>query len=335
VAEVLFKLGKCHKRRREFDLATDCLVECLRIQISAKGEDNETVGDTLFELGGTLLQESSLDHGNTDPAQCFVDAIRIYRHSLEDTNSIKIGKCLAKLGLVLSAKKAFQKAGNCYEKAITIFDASLIPNPTREMLNDYDVQCDYEAYAEALLDWARFLDIGGNDGSAIKTYRRALVLMKVINGSDDVIDDTLCRIANILGRQQHAGEAVDLLEQVKNRRIASVGENHSLVADVHLLLAFILEKKRDYPAAIVSLQKCLQIRHTLGDSHSLDVAATLTQIGVNQAHQAEFATAIRTWDEAIVILKKNGVADEDVGILNIKEHQENARHMLESLEGHQ
>lgn len=332
VAEVLYKLGISHKKRDEFELGSDCLSECLRIRTNAIGQEDTLVADTLFELAGTL-KDSLQVSGKLDPSQCYVDAIRIYRQSLGESH-VKVAKCLARLGDILEAKKEIKKAGNCYEKAVAIFEVKLKANPTPEIMRDYNLERDYEAYAEVLLDWAKFLDNTGNDGSAMKTYRRALVLFHVVCGQDDeVIDNTLCRIANVLGRQGRSGEAVQLLEQVKERRIDAVGEDHPLVADVYFSLAQLCEKNRDYQAAIVALENCLRIRRGAIGPFAVEVGAVITQIGVVQAHKAEFGKAIRTWDEALAIYKKAGLTEEDVAVVDVREHQQNANHMLESLEG--
>lgn len=330
VADVLFKLGIAHKSREEFELSSDCLSECLRIRTNTMGQEHTLVADTLYELAGTLRDSLQVSRKH-DPSQCYVDAIRIYRQSLGESH-IKVAKCLARLGDILETKKDNKKAGNCYEKAVAIFEVKLKSNPTSEMMEDYKLERDYEAYAEVLLDWARFLDNTGNDGSAMKTYRRALVLLHVLRSKDDeVIDNTLCRIANVLGRGGRSGEAVQLLEQVKERRIASVGENHPLVADIYFSLAQLCEKKRDYQEAIDALETCLRIRRATLGQFSKEVGVVITQIGVVQAHQAEFAKAIRTWDEALAIYKKAGLSDEDLAIADVREHQQNAKHMFETM----
>jgi tetratricopeptide (TPR) repeat protein len=298
------------------------------------GQDHDVVADTLFELAGTL-KDSLQVSGKLEPSQCYVDAIRIYRQSLGESH-VKVAKCLARLGDILEAKKDLKKAGNCYEKAVAIFEVKLKANPTPEILRDYNLECDYEAYAEALLDWATFLDNTGNDGSAMKTYRRALVLLQVVRGQDDeIIDTTLSRIANVLGRQGRSGEALQLLEQVKKRRIAVVGENHPLVADVYFSLSQLCEKNRDYQAATAALESCLRIRRATLGPFTEEVGAVIAQIGVVEAQQTEFSKALRTWDEALAIYKKAGLPQEDVAVLDVKEHQENARHMLERLEDEQ
>lgn len=324
-------MGISHKKREEFELGSDCLSECLRIRTQSMGQEHDFVADTLFELAGTL-KDSLQVSGKLDPSQCYVDAIRIYRQSLGESH-VKVAKCLARLGDILEAKNDLKKAGNCYEKAVAIFEVKLKANPTPEIMRDYNLERDYEAYAEALLDWATFLDNTGNDGSAMKTYRRALVLLQVIRGQDDeVIDNTLTRIANVLGRQGRSGEALQLLEQVKKRRIAVVGENHPLVADVYFSLSQLCEKNRDYPAATAALESCSRIRRATLGPFTEEVGAVITQIGVVEAHQAEFAKALRTWDEALAIYQKAGLSEDDEAVLDIKEHQENARQMLESLE---
>ena len=332
VAQVLFKLGTSHSRRDEFELGSDCLSECLRIRSSTVGPEDTLVADTLFELAGTL-KESHQVSGKLDPSQCYVDAIRIYRQSLGESH-VKVAKCLARLGDILDAKKDSKKAGSCYEKAVAIFEAKLKANPTPEMMRDYNVERDYEAYAEALLDWARFLDNTGNDGSAMKTYRRALVLLHAVRAQDDdIIDSTLCRIANVLNRQGRSAEAVQLLEQVKERRIAAVGENHPLVADIYFSLSHVCVKRRDYPAAIDALESCLRIRRATLGPFSEEVGAVITQIGVIQALKAEFPKAIRTWDEALAIYKKSGLQEHDLAVADVREHQENAKRMLATTDG--
>jgi tetratricopeptide (TPR) repeat protein len=332
VADVLFKLGIAHKNRDEFELSSDCLNECLRIRTNMIGQEHTLVADTLYELAGTLRGSLQVS-GKLDPTQCYVDAIRIYRQSLGESH-VKVAKCLARLGDILEAKKDNKKAGNCYEKAVAIFEVKLKRNPTPEMIQDYNVVRDYEAYAEVLLDWASFLDKTGNDGSAMKTYRRALVLLQVLRSQDDeVINHTLCRIANVLGREGRSREAVQLLEQVKERRIAAVGENHPLVADIYFSLGRLCEKKREYQEAIDALETCLRIRRATLGPFSEEVGGVITEIGVVQAHNAEFAKAIRTWDEALAIYKKTGLSDEDLAIADVREHQQNAKHMLEAMDG--
>ncbi len=301
--------------------------ECLRIRTSAIGQENTLVADTLFELAGTLKASLQVS-GKLDPSQCYVDAIRIYRQSLGESH-VKVAKCLARLGDILDAKKDTKKAGSCYEKAVAIFEVKLKANPTPDMMRDYNVERDYEAYAEALLDWARFLDNTGNDGSAMKTYRRALVLLQVVRAQDDeVIDSTLCRIANILNRQGRSAEAVQLLDQVKERRIAAVGEDHPLVADIYFALSHVYEKRRDYQDAIDTLETCLRIRRATLGPFSEEVGAVLTQIGVVQSLKAEFAKAIRTWDEALAIYNKSGLSGDHPAVAEVREHQQNAKRML-------
>lgn len=202
------------------------------------------------------------------------------------------------------------------------------------MMRDYDVERDYEAYAEALLDWAKFLDNTGNDGSAMKTYRRALVLLHVVRAQDDdVIDNTLCRIANVLNRQGRSAEAVQLLDQVKERRIQAVGENHPLVADIYFALSQVYEKRRDYQVAIDTLETCLRIRRATLGPFSEEVGAVITQIGVVQSLKAEFAKAIRTFDEALAIYKKSGLSGDDPAFAEVIEHQLNAKRMLATTDG--
>jgi tetratricopeptide (TPR) repeat protein len=331
VADILFKLGTSHKKRDEFELASDCLSECLRIRTNAFGQEHQYVADTLFELAGAL-RDSVQVSGKLDPSQCYVDAIRIYRLSLGESH-VKVAKCLSRLGDILERKKETKKAGNCYEKAVAIFEVKLKSNPTPEIMRDYNVERDYEAYAEVLLDWAKFLDNTGNDGSAMKTYRRALGLLQIIRADDsDLIDNTLCRIANVLGRQGRAGEAMQLLDQVKERRISAVGENHPLVADVYFSISHVLDKNRDYQGAVEALETTLRIRRATLGPFSEEVGSVLAQIGIVQAHATEFAKAIRTWDEALAIYNKAGLLETDLIVLDVREHQQNAKHMLESIE---
>jgi tetratricopeptide (TPR) repeat protein len=136
----------------------------------------------------------------------------------------------------------------------------------------------------------------------------------------------------VLGREGRSREAVQLLEQVKERRIAAVGENHPLVADIYFSLGRLCEKKREYQEAIDALETCLRFAATLGP-FSEEVGGVITEIGVVQAHNAEFAKAIRTWDEALAIYKKAGLSDEDLAIADVREHQQNAKHMLEAMDG--
>jgi tetratricopeptide (TPR) repeat protein len=136
------------------------------------GQEHTLVADTLYELAGTLRGSLQVS-GKLDPTQCYVDAIRIYRQSLGESH-VKVAKCLTRLGDILEAKKDNKKAGNCYEKAVAIFEVKLKRNPTPEMIQDYNVVRDYEAYAEALLDWASFLDKTGNDGIAMKDLSSGL-----------------------------------------------------------------------------------------------------------------------------------------------------------------
>ena len=332
MSDVLFRLGIIHKKKEEYELGSDCLSECLRIRTAAKGEDHTIVADTLFELAGTL-KDSRLVSGKLDPSQCYVDAIRVYRQSLGESH-VKVAKCLARLGDILEAKGDRKKAGNCYEKSVAIFESKLESNPNIEVVRDLNLEEDYEAYAEALLDWATFLDSTGNDGSAMKTYRRALMLFQNLRGRDDeIIDNTLCKIANVLGRQDRFGEALQLLEQVKKRRISSVGENHPLVADVLFALSQLFDKKRDYYSAMSSLENCLRIRRATMGPFSEEVASVQMHIGIVQANRADFKAAMRSWDEARAIYRKAGLEEDDEAVLAVKQHQSNAKHMLESIDG--
>jgi len=331
VADVLFRLGTSHKKRGEADLSSDCLAECLRIRTIAKGEDDISVADALFELAGTLGGNLPVST-NLDPTQCYIDAIRIYRQS-QGEHRIKIAKCLASLAKIMESKKNVEKASSCFKQAVGIFEAKLSLAPTHGELMDYRIALDYEAYIGVLLDYAAFLEITGDDSSAIENYHHAVGLLQSVRGEHDgEIDNALSKVAGVLDRQNRSEEALQLLQTVKERRISALGDNNPVVATTLYEISKLLDKKQDYESAIESLEDCLRIRRATIGRFSESVAFTLLQIGVVQAHNAKFEEAISTWDDALTIYKRAGFHDEDVAVLNVLEYQENARRMLETLE---
>lgn len=320
-----------HKRIEGYERSADYFSECLRIRSAVYGPDHSAIADTLFELAGAMTEGENVS-GKLDPAQCYIDAIRIYRQSLGESH-IAVAKCLARLGDIMEQKGNQQKAGSCYEKSVAIFESKLDDGPAIEDIDDLQLEDDYEAYAAAVLDWATFLDGRGNDGSAMRTYRRALVLYKALRGGEDeIIDDTLCKIADVLGRQERVTEALKLLEEVKKRRIAAVGENHPFVADIYYSLSKLHEKQREYAHAISSLEACLRIRRATAGPFSEEVGDVLTSIGSIQASKADFRTAVRSFEEALAIFKKAGVSKDDNKVTTACELLANAEHMLEVVE---
>ena len=330
VANVLFKLGSMHKRRDDNETSADYFSECLRIRTTAYGPDHVTIADTLYELAGAMTDGEKVS-GKIDPPQCYVDAIRIYRQTLGESH-VSVAKCLARLGDIMESRNDLAKAGNCYEKSVAIFETNLSDNPSPQDIDSLSMEDDYEAYASAVLDYASFLDSAGNDGSAMKTYRRALVLYRALRGGDDeVIDETLCKIANVLGRQERFSEALQLLEQVRKRREAS-GDEQPFVGDVYFALANLHEKQREYPRAIAALEVCLRIRRATTGAFSEDVGTVLKNIGRMQAQRADFRAAIRSWEEALAIYQKAGVPSDTEDVKQIYNMLGNAEHMLETMD---
>lgn len=331
VAEVLFKLGCTHKRRDEYETSADYFSECLRIRTAAYGPDHVSIADTLYELAGSMTESEKVS-GKIDPPQCYVDAIRIYRQSLGESH-VSVAKCLARLGDIMESKNDMQKAGSCYEKAVAIFENKLSDNPSPEDISSIELEDDYEAYAAAVLDYAAFLDGIGNDGSAMKTYRRALGLYRVLRGQDDeIIDETLCKIANVLGRQDRFGEALHLLEEVRKRREAA-GQDQPFVGDVYFALANLHEKQREYPQAIAALDVCLRIRRATSGAFSEEVGTVLSCIGRMQAHRADFKSAMRSWEEALAIFEKAGVPGDSEEVQAVLGLLANAHQTLATMRG--
>ena len=331
VGEVLFKLGTLHGRREEWDLGSDCFSECLRIRTLVRGADHLEVADTLFQLAGCL--KYSENKGKLDPSQCYADAIRVYRQVLGE-NDVSVGKCLAKLGGILDAKNDHKKAGGCYERAVVIFESQLREDPSREEMNHLSLEDDYDAYAGALFDYGTFLDRTGSDGSAMKTYRRALQLYQTVRGRDhEMVGTTLCKIASVLSRLERFTEAMQLYGEVLKRRISEVGDTHPLVADVYYGMSQLLDKKKEYQAATLSIEKCLRIRRATLGPWSEEVADTLIMAGVIQRNRASFKGAMESWDEALAVYKKAGVADEDEKVIDVLKLVGAARQMQDSLEG--
>ena len=330
VADVLYKLGTLHIRCDEWDLGSDCFSECLRIRRLVRGPDHIEVADTLFQLAGCLKYADS-NKGKLDPAQCYADAIRVYRE-IYGENDVSVGKCLAKLGAILDAKKEPKKAGGCYERAVNIFAFQLRDDLTREEIHNLALEDEYESYAGALFDYGTFLDGTGSDGSAMKTYRQALKFYQILRGRDhEIIGITHCRIATILGRQKRFTEAMQLYGEVLKRRLSDLGDTHPLVADVYYGICVLLDHKRDYPAAIASIEKCLRIRRATLGAWSEPVAEALTMMGIILKNRADFKGALESWDEALAVYKKAGVPDDCEKVISVLKLEGIARTMMESV----
>lgn len=324
VAENLVRLGHVYLKTGEHDLAVDTFTDCLKIREASRGKDTASkicVADALFDLGIALQETSDTQRS----MQLFNDALKDYKCHLHDPNDLKIAKCHSFMGEIYEKTNELTQAVNELEVANAIYQSHVGSDHSSEIdikssTNKKDDM--YSNQAETLFRLGTVMDRLGNEVNALKHYRTAMRLYKLLFGRDSLlVAKILNRLANIKGRTGSVDKAMVLFDETLRIRMLHLGNNHEDVAETLFGMGIVFEKRREYGSAMKAYSDCLRIRSSIFGSDSMAVAQVVINIGVVRGNKGDLTGAMKSWNKALSIYLKHGLGDDDPLVATVLSHQ--------------
>jgi len=324
VAENLVRLGHVYLKTGERDLAVATFTDCLKIREASRGKDKASkilVADALFDLGIAIKETSDTQRS----MQLFNDALKDYKRHLHDPNDMKIAKCHSCMGEIYEKTNQLTQAVNELEVANAIYQSHVgSDHPSeRDIKSSTNKKDDmYSNQAETLFRLGTVMDRLGNEVNALKHYRTAMRLYKLLFGRDSLlVAKILNRLANMKGRAGSVDKAMVLFDETLRIRMLHLGNNHEDVAETLFGMGIVFEKRCDYGAAMKAYSDCLRIRSSNFGSDSMAVAQVVVNIGVVRGNKGDFTGAMKSWNKALSIYRKYGLGDDDTLVATVLSHQ--------------
>ena len=343
-ANIFYELGRTFYRKADYTTAFVMHQFAIGIRTLKMGEEDATVGDSLFQL--CLVQSkrwrSKLSLQLLERAQdIWMKCINTER---DETNSyLATDSALMEFDGFSSAFGSIMDAFQIWKEMMAKEEQELLNVPSERQLKSllsqnyksplklYDhVSTIIQKYSPSveenksslsellgclkkqLLNKAtHYFDFGnkeidaGQFVTALHLHQRALNLRKkLLSKGHEDLASSYFSVGNAQYKMMDYTSALQSNKQALDIRLKTLGENHPDTAASHDIIGCTQQQLGDYSSALQSFQRALEIRRETLEENHPAVAASYNNVGTAQEELAFYTSALQSYQRALKIRRK-------------------------------
>lgn len=309
------------------DLARDCYSKYEIFKMQYQNDSaahyiairaNLDTTNTVWQDEAAIMYQSFLCDYATARQYC----MRSLRHNIEQNgeNSASVGRCYQNIGIMYKAMQQYDKAMECFQKALSILtsangqqediaDANIFIGTIYQERGDYvkALDCDLKAYdilktldhpKPAIMN--RAYTVVGNVYSDTGDYAHAEeYLQMAVEHAEKEFEEfreeravSYQNLGRIKKLQRHFDEAMKLYQKALNIYQTIFGEKHEATGSVYSLIGTCLVDSGKNDGATPYLQKALDIMQRVYGEQSLQVAICYQNMGANFGYAKQYEKSL-------------------------------------------
>ena len=282
------------QREREFDVFSISLLRLLIHQRTELGYENESVTETLSELGDLYMKRNQHDH-----AAIFLnEALRVQRHiGMPDTDILLT---LSRLGQCLHASGKHAEAMLCFREALRLKGNSIYQECSR-------VQA---VFATVLYNVGMIQSVHGDQQDHMRR-RRALqsfsiclqLRTKALGRMHPDVASVMHNIAFLLLQEGQTSKSIEMFQESLQIRCNTLGPNHHEVASSLRHIGRIYQDRGEYEKALELHSKAFNILQAASLKSSDDLVEVLMGLGQAQHATRRLDQALGSYQEVLKLLR--------------------------------
>ena len=280
----LLKIGNVHRDIGQFDEAVSFVSKALELTEKVYGEQDDRVGDLLFEVADLKLQLKD----NVEALAMFGECLE-FRRKQHKTHP-KVADVLEKLGVVHMRNATYDKSYKCLVEALDIRQSKLDPGHP-------DIARTFHIIGTVARK-------GGDCERALHFLIEALHIRKVLEQQDDTVI-TLTEIGHVHRQRQDDVSADGCYEKCVEILLDTFGDDDWRLVDIYLPLGHIRKQQGSREEAKSYYENALKIaKKRLGDDHC-KTGASFRSLGLLNFELKNYDEALDSLSSFIKIQDSN------------------------------